>query len=138
MGCTWGAIHLLDHQGNAALQDVNLQGRTGSEATVSPDEFKSSLSSGSQDAYHKKVGSGVQGHSVAVNQISIDSNGDFIATCSDDGKVFVHGLYSTENNHSLSIGRLVKSIAIDPNYYKPGSGRRFVTGWWNPNSSLEF
>ncbi|XP_031367642.1 vacuolar protein sorting-associated protein 41 homolog isoform X1 [Apis dorsata] len=70
----------------------------------------------------------LQAHTVAVNQISIDHNGDFIASCSDDGKVFIYGLYSTENNHNMSMGRLVKSIAIDPNYYKSGSGRRFITG----------
>ncbi|XP_043786040.1 vacuolar protein sorting-associated protein 41 homolog isoform X3 [Apis laboriosa] len=69
----------------------------------------------------------LQAHTVAVNQISIDHNGDFIASCSDDGKVFIYGLYSTENNHNMSMGRLVKSIAIDPNYYKSGSGRRFIT-----------
>ncbi|XP_043598277.1 vacuolar protein sorting-associated protein 41 homolog isoform X1 [Bombus pyrosoma] len=70
----------------------------------------------------------LQAHTVAVNQISIDHNGDFIASCSDDGKVFIYGLYSTENNHNISMGRLVKSIAIDPNYYKSCSGRRFITG----------
>ncbi|KAK7789046.1 hypothetical protein R5R35_010545 [Gryllus longicercus] len=73
-------------------------------------------------------GKELRAHSVAVNQISIDQNGDFIASCSDDGKVFVYGLYSTENNHDMVIGRLVKSVAIDPNYFKAGSGRRFVTG----------
>ncbi|XP_063231920.1 vacuolar protein sorting-associated protein 41 homolog isoform X2 [Bacillus rossius redtenbacheri] len=67
-------------------------------------------------------------HSVAVNQISIDQSGDFIASCSDDGKVFVCGLYSTEESQSVVIGRLVKSVAIDPAYSKPGSGRRFITG----------
>ncbi|XP_017798628.1 PREDICTED: vacuolar protein sorting-associated protein 41 homolog [Habropoda laboriosa] len=70
----------------------------------------------------------LQTHTVAVNQISIDHNGDFVASCSDDGKVFIYGLYSTENNHNMSMGRLVKSIAIDPNYYKNGSTRRFITG----------
>lgn len=70
----------------------------------------------------------LQAHIVAVNQISIDHNGDFIASCSDDGKVFIYGLYSTENNHNINLGRLVKSIAIDPNYYKSGSGRKFITG----------
>ena len=53
----------------------------------------------------------LQAHTVAVNQISIDHNGDFIASCSDDGKVFIYGLYSTENNHNMSMGRSVKSIA---------------------------
>jgi len=28
----------------------------------------------------------------------------------------------------MAIGRLVKSVAIDPNYYKSGSGQRFITG----------
>lgn len=67
-------------------------------------------------------------HTVAVNQISIDSNGDFIASCSDDGKVFIHGLYSQDNNHNINVGRLVKTIALDPNYHKPGSGGRFFVG----------
>ena len=43
-------------------------------------------------------------------------------------QVFVYGLYTSENNQSLVIGRLVKCVAIDPNYYKSGSGRRFITG----------
>nr|XP_033335981.1 vacuolar protein sorting-associated protein 41 homolog [Megalopta genalis] len=68
----------------------------------------------------------LQAHTVAVNQISIDHNGDFIASCSDDGKVFINGLYSIENNHTIN--RFVKSIAIDPNYYKSSSGRRFIIG----------
>ncbi|XP_070520756.1 vacuolar protein sorting-associated protein 41 homolog isoform X2 [Cardiocondyla obscurior] len=69
----------------------------------------------------------LQAHTVAVNQISIDYNGDFIASCSDDGKVFIYGLYSAENNQNMSMGRLVKSIAIDPND-KSGNDRRFITG----------
>ena len=68
-------------------------------------------------------------HSTDVNQISIDSNGDFIASCSDDGRVFIKGLYSSDNNQDLKKENCkVKSVAIDPNYYKPGSGRRFITG----------
>ncbi|XP_026285245.1 vacuolar protein sorting-associated protein 41 homolog [Frankliniella occidentalis] len=68
-------------------------------------------------------------HSTDVNQISIDSNGDFIASCSDDGRVFIQGLYSSDNNQELRKENCkVKSVAIDPNYYKPGSGRRFITG----------
>jgi hypothetical protein len=43
-------------------------------------------------------------------------------------QVFVHGLYSLENSQSLSLGRLVKAVAIDPMYFKSGSGRRFITG----------
>lgn len=40
----------------------------------------------------------------------------------------VSGLYSTENCHTLMLDRPVKAIALDPLYYKSGSGRRFVTG----------
>lgn len=70
----------------------------------------------------------LQAHTVAVNQISIDQNGDFIASCSNDGRVFIYGLYSIENNHNISTGHWVKCIAIDPKYHKSGSGRRFIIG----------
>ena len=40
----------------------------------------------------------------------------------------VSGLYTTENCHTLMLDRPVKAIALDPFYYKSGSGRRFVTG----------
>ncbi|KAL3270997.1 hypothetical protein HHI36_021499 [Cryptolaemus montrouzieri] len=67
-------------------------------------------------------------HTVGVNQISIDSNGEFIATCSDDGKIFIHSLFSKENNFTLNVGRLVKTIALDPSYNKYGSSKRFILG----------
>lgn len=67
-------------------------------------------------------------HTVAVNQISIDSRGEFIATCSDDGNVFVYGLYTTEDAQQVSLGRCVKSVAIDPLYHRSGGYRRFITG----------
>lgn len=70
----------------------------------------------------------LKAHTVAVNQISIDTRGDFIATCSDDGKAYAYGLYTGEHAIELSIGRCVKSIAIDPYYYKLGAHRRIVTG----------
>lgn len=70
----------------------------------------------------------LQAHAIAVNRISVDLNGDYIASCSDDGKVLVYGLYSSDNTHNLSLGRVVKSIALDPCYFKSGSGRRFLTG----------
>ncbi|XP_015836358.1 vacuolar protein sorting-associated protein 41 homolog isoform X2 [Tribolium castaneum] len=67
-------------------------------------------------------------HTVAVNQICIDGSGEYIATCSDDGKVFIHGLFSKENSLHLNVGRLVKTVALDPLYYKNGANRRFITG----------
>ncbi|XP_023235855.1 vacuolar protein sorting-associated protein 41 homolog isoform X2 [Centruroides sculpturatus] len=67
-------------------------------------------------------------HTKTVNQISIDINGDFIATCSNDERIVIQGLYSSENNLILSFNQPVLSIAIDPNFAKPGSKKRFITG----------
>ena len=43
-------------------------------------------------------------------------------------QVLVNGLYTTENTHTLTLDRPVHSVALDPFYYKSGSGRKFVTG----------
>ena len=40
----------------------------------------------------------------------------------------ITGLYSTDNNQSLNFDRPVKAVAMDPNFYKHGSGKQFVTG----------
>lgn len=57
----WGAIYLLDMQGNSIIKDET-EGK-------------------------ERVSKALLAHTVAVNQISIDSRGDYIASCSDDGKV---------------------------------------------------
>ncbi|XP_013188237.1 vacuolar protein sorting-associated protein 41 homolog [Amyelois transitella] len=98
LGTQWGVIHLLDHEGNTVPI--------------------------SQDGKDKEL----RAHAIAVNKISVDLNGDYIASCSDDGKVLVYGLYSSDNAHSLPLGRVIKSVALDPLYFKSGSGRRFLTG----------
>ncbi|XP_045448493.1 vacuolar protein sorting-associated protein 41 homolog [Melitaea cinxia] len=98
LGTQWGVIHLLDHEGNTV--------------PISQDNNQKDL----------------QAHAIAVNKISVDVNGDYIASCSDDGKVLVYGLYTNDNTHNITLGRVVKSIALDPYYYKSGSGRRFLTG----------
>ncbi|XP_059151993.1 vacuolar protein sorting-associated protein 41 homolog isoform X2 [Physella acuta] len=71
---------------------------------------------------------GITAHTTTVNQISIDANGDFMASCSDDGKVVITGLYSSDSNQVVELNRPVKAIALDPQYYKPNSGRQYVTG----------
>lgn len=73
-------------------------------------------------------GKDLKPHTVGVNQISVDLNGEFLATCSDDGRVFIHSLFSKENNVNLNLGRLVKTIAVDPHYSKQSSNKRFITG----------
>lgn len=90
---------------------------------------------------------------VSVNQISVDSKGEYIASCSDGMvssltyyllrhtcsymivkfalQAIINGLYTDENDQKLNIGRAVKSIAIDPFHYKPGQGRKFIIGEYN-------
>lgn len=70
----------------------------------------------------------LKAHTVAVNQISVDRKGEFFATCSDDGKVVVHGLFSKDSNLSFNVSRLVKTVALDPFYARGGVNRRFITG----------
>lgn len=67
-------------------------------------------------------------HVTTVNQISIDEKGDYIASCSNDGKVVIHGLSASELNTSVTIERPVRAIALDPNFYKGGRYRRFIVG----------
>ena len=66
-------------------------------------------------------------HSCTVNDISIDVAGEYIASCSDDGKVVINGLYSSEHNQVVDIERPVKSVALKPDYTK-SANRGFVTG----------
>ena len=40
----------------------------------------------------------------------------------------MHGLYSNDNNQTLSLDRPVKAVAIDPNFFKHNKGKQFVTG----------
>ncbi|XP_026843794.1 vacuolar protein sorting-associated protein 41 homolog isoform X1 [Drosophila persimilis] len=65
-------------------------------------------------------------HKVAVNQVDVDPKGEYVATCSDDGKVNITGLFSCENNQNLSFGKCIKVVALDPD---PKSRvRRFIVG----------
>ncbi|XP_068140419.1 vacuolar protein sorting-associated protein 41 homolog [Drosophila tropicalis] len=65
-------------------------------------------------------------HTVAVNHIDVDPKGEYVATCSDDGKVNITGLFSCENNQSLSLGKFIKSVALDPD--PKTRVRRFIVG----------
>jgi len=69
-----------------------------------------------------------EAHKVAVNQISIDFNGEYFASCSDDGKVNVYSICDGERVLSLSLDRKVRCVAIDPQYSKGGLFRRLIIG----------
>ncbi|ORX43267.1 vacuolar protein sorting-associated protein 41 [Piromyces finnis] len=65
-------------------------------------------------------------HSATINQISIDDNGEYVASASDDGRVVINGLYTTDAN-SYTYKRPVKSVALEPNFSKKSS-RQLVSG----------
>ncbi|KAF6204991.1 hypothetical protein GE061_019158 [Apolygus lucorum] len=67
-------------------------------------------------------------HDIAVEQLSIDGNGDHIASCFNDGRVLVTGLCDSLNNQDFKLEKRVRSVAIDPNYYKAHSGRKLIIG----------
>ena len=70
----------------------------------------------------------LQAHTITVNQVSVDHAGEFYASCSDDGRVVVTGLYSDDHTLNFSMDRPVSSIAIDPIYARKDSGKRIMTG----------
>uniref|UniRef100_A0A8D8Q5T3 Vacuolar protein sorting-associated protein 41 homolog n=1 Tax=Cacopsylla melanoneura TaxID=428564 RepID=A0A8D8Q5T3_9HEMI len=65
-------------------------------------------------------------HSVYVSSISIDLSGEYIASCSHDGKVYVYGLCSANDDMNVNLQTLLTSVQINPHYKK--SSKRFVTG----------
>lgn len=67
-------------------------------------------------------------HILSVNKISVDSKGEHIATCSDDGMITISGLYTDENNQKLNTGKVIQAVELDPMHHKSGSGRRFLIG----------
>ncbi|XP_043069862.1 vacuolar protein sorting-associated protein 41 homolog isoform X2 [Drosophila bipectinata] len=59
--------------------------------------------------------SGRHTHQVAVNKIDVDPKGEYVATCSDDGKVNITGLFSSSIDQTLDLQKCIKVVALDPN-----------------------
>lgn len=74
------------------------------------------------------AGKNIPPHSVDVNQISIDAPGDYLASCANDGKIVIFGLCSSEYSQIVSMDRPVRSVALDPEFSRSGSGQCFATG----------
>ncbi|KAG0255570.1 Vacuolar protein sorting-associated protein 41 [Mortierella polycephala] len=70
-----------------------------------------------------------QAHSATVNDLSVDLDGEFIASASDDGKVVINGLFMDEDNerHIFNYKRPVKAVALEPHYAR-SNARQFVSG----------
>ncbi|KAG9442877.1 hypothetical protein H6P81_018731 [Aristolochia fimbriata] len=65
-------------------------------------------------------------HAATVNDLSFDGEGEFIASCSDDGLVVINSLF-TDEMLKFEYHRPMKAVALDPDYSRKSS-RRFVTG----------
>ena len=65
-------------------------------------------------------------HTTTVTELSIDDSGEYIASCSSDGKVCINGLYTGEA-FEYEHNRPVLSVALEPGYGKKAS-KAFVIG----------
>eukprot|EP00112_Aurelia_sp_Birch-Aquarium-sp1_P017987 Seg4227.1 transcript_id=Seg4227.1/GoldUCD/mRNA.D3Y31 product="Vacuolar protein sorting-associated protein 41" protein_id=Seg4227.1/GoldUCD/D3Y31 len=66
-------------------------------------------------------------HTTTVNQISIDNHGEYVGSCSEDGRVVINGLYSSENNIQQMFDCPIRALALHPDYGKKGN-RQYVIG----------
>ncbi|KAF9570876.1 Vacuolar protein sorting-associated protein 41 [Mortierella alpina] len=70
-----------------------------------------------------------QAHSATVNDLSVDLDGEFIASASDDGKVVINALFEdgTNEKHIFNYKRPIKAVALEPHYAR-SNARQFVSG----------
>ncbi|KAG0200623.1 Vacuolar protein sorting-associated protein 41 [Mortierella sp. GBA30] len=70
-----------------------------------------------------------QAHAATVNDLSVDLDGEYIASASDDGKVVINALFANDPNdsHIFNYKRPVKAVALEPHYARSTS-RQFVSG----------
>lgn len=68
-------------------------------------------------------------HTVSVSQISIDSAGETIASCSGDGKVHIAALFASRepDDQTINVGRSLWAVSLDPSSNSI-PGRRLVVG----------
>eukprot|EP01120_Amphizonella_sp_Union-15-10_P003630 TRINITY_DN1403_c0_g1_i1.p1 TRINITY_DN1403_c0_g1~~TRINITY_DN1403_c0_g1_i1.p1 ORF type:complete len:882 (-),score=190.64 TRINITY_DN1403_c0_g1_i1:13-2658(-) len=65
-------------------------------------------------------------HQSVVNELSIGGDGEYLASCGDDGNVVINGLCSNET-FEFQYNRPVLSIALDP-VFNPKTKKQFVFG----------
>ncbi|KAK1272690.1 hypothetical protein QJS04_geneDACA019150 [Acorus gramineus] len=103
LGTRDGVVHILDFQGNQVLSlshSINLR-----------------------MFYAVKAFSA---HTATVNDLSFDMEGEYIGSCSDDGFVVIHSLF-TDERMKFEYHRPMKAISVDPEYSQNAS-RRFIAG----------
>ncbi|CAG8681179.1 15096_t:CDS:10 [Gigaspora margarita] len=65
-------------------------------------------------------------HTASVNDISIDTAEEFVASASMDGKVVIHGMY-VDSTQVFNYRRPLKCVALDPDFSKKDT-QQFVSG----------
>uniref|UniRef100_A0A5S6R1W3 RING-type domain-containing protein n=1 Tax=Trichuris muris TaxID=70415 RepID=A0A5S6R1W3_TRIMR len=65
---------------------------------------------------------------VAVNHISVDNAGEYLASCANDGKVVICGLFGSEHSRVVTMDRPIRSVAIHPEFSRGSLCQQFVTG----------
>ncbi|KAJ3412220.1 Vacuolar protein sorting-associated protein 41 [Chytridiales sp. JEL 0842] len=65
-------------------------------------------------------------HSATVNEVCIDTHGEYVASASDDGKVVVNSLYTPEQQ-VYKYKRPMKAVCLEPDYAKKQT-RQLVLG----------
>ncbi|XP_028967965.1 vacuolar protein sorting-associated protein 41 homolog [Galendromus occidentalis] len=66
-------------------------------------------------------------HETPVCHISVDAKGEYMASCSENGSVFVHGTASQDNNIAFSFEELVHFCCLNPRF-ATDSKRSFIIG----------
>ena len=62
-----------------------------------------------------------------VNAICIDDYGEYVASCSNDGKVVISSMYSEEDSFSVSRNYPVYGVALAPDF-KRSKEKKFAEG----------
>jgi len=77
-------------------------------------------------------------HAETINDLSIDSTGEYIASCSNDGKVVVYNIYSAlyANIQNPSLHQKILDPNSDPNAVKTGNSAMMSTAGSGTGNSL--
>eukprot|EP01116_Phalansterium_solitarium_P018877 TRINITY_DN5135_c0_g1_i4.p2 TRINITY_DN5135_c0_g1~~TRINITY_DN5135_c0_g1_i4.p2 ORF type:complete len:200 (+),score=41.25 TRINITY_DN5135_c0_g1_i4:95-694(+) len=66
-------------------------------------------------------------NTTTIKALSIDDSGEWIASCSDDGKVCIHGIESNDS-FQYDYGRPVMAVALDPQFGRGKKHQQFASG----------
>ncbi|KAI8449067.1 hypothetical protein BY996DRAFT_215550 [Phakopsora pachyrhizi] len=75
-------------------------------------------------------------HSATIHDVKIDSSDQFVCTASMDGKVSILPISGNGDVYILDLRRPMRSIALEPLYFKHLNKRQFVTGGLAGNLTL--